>query len=158
MLTVQQLYFPLVSFHFFTKIGLLPLVIDVKTGRITRRTSKTLWCSWYVLLVLSALLHGGFITRQFINFLSSSANIEIHDLPMVANLLIFLAALYLFPTAYVRYCDVTLTTFNSLFQGNTFISSHPVVLANSLILFSTWRCSHFGTFRQVQGNGPCGAT
>ena len=134
MLTLQQLYFPLISFQFFTKIGLLPLVIDARTGHITRQTSNKIWYWWYFLLVLSASLHGGLAIGQFITFLTISGDKPLQDVPLVINLLIFLAALYLFPSAFVWHSDVTIMTFDSLFQGNTFVSRHIVALTNFSIL------------------------
>ena len=133
MLTVRQLYFPLVSFQICSKIGLLPLVIDVKTGHIRRQTSKKIWHWWCFLLVLGALLHGGFATGQLIAFFSSSDEKPIEELPLLINFFIFLAGLYMFPTSFVWHNDVAVATFNSLFQGNNLCND--ALLINSSILF-----------------------
>ena len=84
--------------------------------------------------MLSASLHGGLAIGQFITFLTISGDKPLQDVPLVINLLIFLAALYLFPSAFVWHSDVTIMTFDSLFQGNTFVSRHIVALTNFSIL------------------------
>lgn len=116
MLTVQQLYFPLVTFQFFTKIGLLPLIIDVRNGRIMKQTSKKLWSCWSFLMVLTAS-HGFYAIAQLIKCFFSADSRVIEDLPMVVNLLVWMTSFYLFLLAFVWNGDVTLTTFNALFQG-----------------------------------------
>ena len=119
MLTARQLYFPLVPFQFFTKIGLLPLLIDAKTGRIRRQHSQKLKLWWHFLLILGAVLHGFFAAFQLISFFTSPGDKQIEDLPFVINLFVYPAGLYLFLSTFVWNRNVTIMTFNFLFEGSS---------------------------------------